>query len=110
MINTIIFLNGIYDLVCGFLFLDIHKLVFKIEYNNDLMKRLLSYWIITYGIIRIAIISNNPIINIMIIISYFIEIFAFFNESYFYNTTDKNKVEWIIILSLIIIIIKVVHF
>ena len=64
MINTIIFLNGIYDLICGFFFLNIHQFVFKEEFRNDIMKRILAYWLITYGIIRIFIIKNRLLIDI----------------------------------------------
>lgn len=115
MINSIIFINGIYDLICGFTILffssnaflkpiaNLHPMIFKEEFRNDLIKRLLAYWIITYGIIRTAVIFKNNCIFIMIIISYFIEILAYSNENYFYKTTDNNKVLWINGLSFLII-------
>ena len=115
MINSIIFINGIYDLICGFTILffssnvylkpiaNLHPMIFKEEFRNDLIKRLLAYWIITYGIIRTAVIFKNNCIFIMIIISYFIEILAYSNENYFYKTTDNNKVLWRNGLSFLII-------
>ena len=117
MINLVIFLNGIYDLFCGFAILffssnpylapiaNLHPKIFKEAYRDDLTRRLLAYWIITYGIIRLAVIFKNNCIFIMIIISYFIEILAYSNENYFYKTTDNNKVLWINGLSFLIIIL-----
>jgi hypothetical protein len=117
MINSIIFINGIYDLICGFTILffssntylkpiaNLHPMIFKEEFRNDLIKRLLAYWIITYGTIRTAVIFKNNCIFIMIIISYFIEILAYSNENYLYKTTDNNKVLWINGLSFLIIIL-----
>lgn len=118
MINLVIFLNGIYDLFCGFAILffssnpylapiaNLHPKIFKEAYRDDLTRRLLAYWIITYGIIRVLIIigDKNKIIIALIIISYIIEILAYLNENYYHKTTYNNKVLWIVALSFIFII------
>lgn len=109
MICTIIFINGIYDILCsiGILFLyktpifselsKIHPKIFtkKEVQEHPIIKRIIAYWLITYGSIRIAIISNNNIIRYLVAISYFIEAFAFTFENMYYNTTYSIKVLWI---------------
>lgn len=62
MIKIIIFINGIYDIICSLsilftnnYFSNIHPKLFKdkdIE-NNVIIRRLLAYWIFTYGILRV---------------------------------------------------------
>lgn len=108
----IFLINGIYDIICGLsilflpnsLFANIHISIFNDEYkNNDLIQRLIAYWIITQGIIRISIIfENSLIIKNLIILSYLIEIYAFSNEYFIYNSTIYYKTLFIIITSLIL--------
>jgi hypothetical protein len=113
MIDKIIFINGIYDIICALsilyfnnnYFSNFHIDIFKDEYKkNNVMNRILAYWILTYGIIRIFAIFNNYYLNILIIISYLIEILGFVNEEFFYKTTITYKVSFISFLSLIIIL------
>lgn len=113
MIDKIIFINGIYDIICALsilyfnnnYFSNFHIDIFKDEYKkNNVMNRILAYWILTYGIIRIFAIFNNYYLNILIIISYLIEIFGFVNEEFFYKTTITYKVSFISFFSLIIIL------
>ena len=117
VIHIIIQLNGLYDIICGLLILlfpyfnhlhyKLYKkhFIFMIEYNNlsshnlsiqvsnNIIKRLLAYWIITYGIIRLLYINNsnlnksNKISNYIVLSTYIIEIIVWFNEYYIYNLT-----------------------
>ena len=59
IIHKIIFINGLYDIVCAFsilipydvpIFSKIHINMFK---NNDLHNPCLAYWIFTYGFMRL---------------------------------------------------------
>jgi hypothetical protein len=115
MITNIIFINGIYDIICGIsilffpksFFANIHISIFNEEYkNNDLIKRLIAYWVITQGVIRFSIIfENSLIINNLIALSYLIEAYSFSNEYFLFNTTNYYKTLFIIILSLILFIL-----
>lgn len=78
----IVFLNGIYDLVCGISLLHklnipiisiIHTDMFIIPITNQ-EKRFLAYWIITYGTMRLS--GHVP----TIIASYLIEAAFIANE------------------------------
>jgi len=87
-IRILVKINGIFDIISGF------GLMFNIPYIGEihisrlkkydkLHKRLLAYWVINYGIIRLM--SNN--LNILEI-SYFLEAMFFVNElkyKKFYN-------------------------
>ena len=104
LLYKIIFINGIYDIICGLSILllpnsyiaNIHPLIFNDEYlNNSLLKRLLAYWIITYGFIRISIIIPSLTIKILIALSYFIEAYAFTYEYILFKTTIYYKTLWI---------------
>jgi len=101
----IIFLNGIYDITCGmsilffpnFFFAKIHKEVFYDKYmNNDLLLRILAYWIITQGFIRL---SND---NYLICISYLLEAFVFTYEYIYFKTVINYKTLWIVFTSLLL--------
>jgi hypothetical protein len=106
LLYKIIFINGIYDIICGLSILllpntyyiaNIHPLVFNKEYsNNPLLKRLLAYWILTYGFIRVSIIFPSIIIKILIALSYFIEAYAFAYEYILFKTTLYYKTLWIV--------------
>ena len=115
MINNLIFINGIYDIICGIsilffpksFFADINISIFNEEYkNNDLIKRLIAYWVITQGVIRISIFfEKSLIIKNIIALSYLIEAYSFSNEYFLFNTTNYYKTLFIILLSLILFIL-----
>jgi hypothetical protein len=109
MISNLIFINGIYDIICGisilffpkFFFAKIHPQVFHKKYiDNDILKRFIAYWIITQGFIRLYI--HQIIINNLIAISYLIEAFVFAYEYIYFKTMIFYKTLWIVITSLIL--------
>jgi hypothetical protein len=131
ILKLFIFVNGIYDLLCavGILFYpntiigNIHPSVFNPDARmrkyaqedcaGQLNKRLLAYWLITYGSIRCFILHENKTIkcfilhenktiNLLIALSYFIEAFAYGYEYIYYKTTIKYKVIWISLSSITI--------
>ena len=89
MINNILIINGLYDIICAFsilhfnnnnIFSSIHLNMFVLEEhkNNFLIKRLLAYWILTYGIIRTIIgFYSNKSFYFIASITYFIEALCF---------------------------------
>ena len=107
MINTIIIINGIYDIICGLNLvynffpplLELHTGLF-ININEDI-KRFLGYIILLFGIIRLS--QNYS----LIISSYIFEIYFFENEN-IYNKYGMNtiKVRIVSIMSLILAFIS----
>lgn len=113
LLYTIIFINGIYDIICGFsilflaesnFFAKIHPSIFKDQYiiQNPLLNRLIAYWLITYGIIRTSIIYPSTVINQLVAISYFVEAYAFAYEHIYFKTTICYKSFWIFCTSSLI--------
>ena len=82
IIQLILFLNGIYDIICSLCILFDLKIKYtfyiQIFLNNDdnRFNRLLAFWIFTYGIIRLYAAFNSQFI-IFASITYFIEAFYF---------------------------------
>lgn len=109
-INFILILNGIYDLFCSFsiLFLSnplsfIHINMFHHSIHSPIINRLLAYWILTYGSIRL--ISGFYPSNITYFISantYFIEAFCYEYELFINNLMFKYKIRFVSISSIII--------
>lgn len=114
LINNILFYNGIYDIICAFsilyynknnIFSNIHINIFKLEEekNNPLVRRLLAYWILTYGMIRLfSSFYNNKDIYIISALTYFIEAFCFEYECLINNNTNSYKIKFISIFSFIL--------
>lgn len=113
IINKILFINGIYDIICAYsilnfnnnnIFSSIHLNIFKFNNikNNSIIKRLLAYWILTYGLIRlIAGYNNIKILYLIGALTYFIEAFCFSYENMIGKTMNNDKVNFVVILSLI---------
>ena len=107
-INSILILNGIYDLFCSFsiLFLSnpfstLHLNMFNSSFHIPIINRLLAYWILTYGSIRL--ISGIYPSNITYFISantYLIEAFCYEYELFINNSMIKNKIRFVSISSL----------
>jgi hypothetical protein len=114
MIKSIIFLNGIYDILCSYSILftnnflsNIHPSLFKEEENknNPIIRRFLAYWILTYGLIRLfsGYYQNSKELLLLAYYSYLIEILAFEYELFISNSLYLYKVKFISIISIIII-------
>jgi len=102
-------INGIYDVICGLsllvtdkYFSRFHLSIFK-EKLDEITKRFLAYWIITYGIIRLFLGIYDEY-SFLITLSYLTEILAFEYELYLSNNLYKYKVRFITFSSLFIII------
>jgi hypothetical protein len=109
-INKLIFLNGIYDILCGFSILKLIdiSLLSKLHLNmfinkfSDQEKRLLAYWIITYGLIRLfGSLNYFILVKFLVSITYIIEAVVMYNECFIHKTIDKNDSIIIIIISII---------
>jgi hypothetical protein len=104
---VIILINGVYDIFCAYsilydsknIFSTLHAHVFKVKnIKDDLHRRLLGYWILTYGLMRLFFKYK-----VLIYISYGIEMFMFFNEGYIHKTAKLFEVNFILLSSIIMV-------
>lgn len=112
MIRRLIFLNGLYDILCSLCILKIiniklignlHLSIVKQSLkNNELYCRLLGYFILLYGLIRLY--GSLYLISI----SYLIESFYYLHELY-KGTVYINKSIFVIITSSIMFVIVIFY-
>ena len=86
IVTTIVRLNGLYDILCGACLLNIiqipvlnrlHADMFHPALaTNDFASRLLGYWIITYGTMRLCHDTHSPLVSL----SYYLEAICLWNE------------------------------
>ena len=85
IIITIVRLNGLYDLLCGACLLKfihipvlnrLHTNMFHPTLTNEFSSRLLGYWIITYGTIRLLCHTQTHLLSI----SYYLEAICLWHE------------------------------
>ena len=107
-LKYIIKINGVYDILCALCILrviyipylnDLHLSMMKDysppptsqdnTHSPQLFERFLSYWVFTYGVVRL---SNSYYI---VSYSYYIEAVFFMNE-YIHNTVHSDKVFFVI--------------
>ena len=103
---NILIINGIYDIICFF------SILFKIKFISRLhlglfknkqeliVERLLAYWILTYGLIRLSTgIYNYKQIGS---ITYLIEAGCFEYELLVNNDLIKSKIRFVSIISILL--------
>jgi hypothetical protein len=103
MINSVVCANGIYDIVCAIAIMffpdtsmgRLHVDVF-VAPMDTITQRMLAYWVLTYGIIRIAAVLHHHLVDRLIITTYLLEAVVFAVEALVYNTTHKGRVAWIV--------------
>jgi hypothetical protein len=95
----VVFVNGVYDVVCFLgimlalpVFGSLHIGVFKPNELSPLAERILAYWILTYGVIRVLVASGDECITGAAALSYFIETFAFECENFTHGSVIRYKV------------------
>lgn len=102
----IIKLNGLYDILCAMTILDLiniptlknlHLSMFLVNCTESQVVRLLSYWIFTYGMIRLHSSESR-----VIYYSYYIEAAAIANEALVKKTMYVEKA-WFVICSSILL-------
>lgn len=113
--DFILVLNGIYDVACAFsiLWLDrfpgfnvlssLHLAMFEKNEHKEhpVIRRLLAYWIVTYGTVRIAAgLHRDAGLDIVGALTYFIEAFCFEHELRFGGTMVRSRVTFVSVLSL----------
>lgn len=108
--------NGVYDLLCAasILFLSdasflgilakLHPNMFVDDRDRDnpVVRRLLAYWLATYGCVRVAACARDRRTDILAIATYFIEACAYANEYIIYRTAAGDKAAFVSLSSLVI--------
>ena len=115
--HIILLINGIYDLscCCGILFFStipgfsqlskLHHNMFlhNQDIENPVVKRLLAYWLMTYGMIRTAAgLRHDVVMNVLSALTYFIEAFCFEYESRVGKTMIQSKVTFVSVFSFLL--------
>jgi hypothetical protein len=116
VLDWVVCANGIYDVVCALsiLFLpntwifrnlaQLHPTIFSAvtDQINPILRRTLAYWLITYGIVRVAVVRCDDVIDYLIASTYFLEAAAFTFEHVVHGTTQRNKVVWVACSSILL--------
>jgi len=117
LISVILLINGVYDIGCclGILFFrdipgfsqlsQLHNTMFSEKENseNPVIRRLLAYWLMTYGMVRIAAgVQPEFVIDIAAAMTYFIEAFCFEFENRVGKTLIPSKVTFVSVFSFIL--------
>jgi len=91
---TIVRLNGLYDLLCGACLLNfiqipflnrLHTGMFNLT-KDDLSSRLLGYWIIMYGTIRLC---HDTQTTLLVSLSYYLEAICLWNEMKYHSQYSR---------------------
>ena len=94
IITTIVRLNGLYDLLCGACWLNViqipllnrlHTNMFHPTLINEFSSRLLGYWVITYGIIRLCYETQAYVV----LLSYYLEAICLWPEIKYHPKTRR---------------------
>lgn len=114
-VHVLVLVNGLYDLVCFLSIMWFHWLpVFSTlhlsvlrddeDRHHPLVRRLLAYWILTYGVIRViagaGVPHGNYTMDCAAALTYFIEVCCFEYELCAEKTVIRSKVTAITLMSL----------
>jgi prolipoprotein diacylglyceryltransferase len=104
--------NGVYDLACAASILWFNNTLSKLHptmfsrrkhYENPVIKRLMAYWLMTYGMVRlIAGFSREKNLYLVAAMTYFIEAFCFEYENRIGHTMVTSKVTFVSTVSVLI--------
>ena len=112
IIRLVLVSNGLYDLACAAAILwshnttlsKLHPKMFskRKHYENPVIKRLMAYWLITYGMVRlVAGFSSNSVLHLVAAMTYFIEAFCFEYENQIGRTMVTSKVTFVSTVSVV---------
>lgn len=112
ILRNIILLNGVYDLICFIGIMWFHRIpgfsrfhldVFRDAEQHPLVRRLLAYWVLTYGVVRVCaglFACRNRLMDVTAALTYMIEIFGFEYELCVEDSVISYKVTAITLMSI----------
>lgn len=115
IVECIVIANGMYDIASAISILvftrmpllnllgRLHTQMFLFE--DALSSRLLAYWILTYGCIRMAIIARNTLTHCLVMASYFIEAAVYLVEDVVHASVHTWKATWVVFSSCLLLAI-----
>jgi hypothetical protein len=118
VITAILFANGLYDIICGCsimwlsesvqpfkLLATLHPTMFidKEHSEHPVIKRLLAYWLLTYGFARLfAGVQQEFYLDVVAAITYFLEALCYEYERWVGKTVVSEKVTFVSLFSSIL--------
>lgn len=135
-VRVILVVNGVYDVVCAACILkerkagisdssalsscfdlvsDLHIKMFRDDDDddneksmakNDIARRMLGYWVLTYGIVRLlaAVFYCEPCAFFIGSITYLVEAFCFWYEHCAYGTLVPSKAIFVCVFSILLFV------
>ena len=107
VVDKILLANGAYDIACACSILwmpgllsDLHASMFQDEahVHNPVIRRLMAYWVLTYGVVRAAAGFQREL-YVVGALTYFIEAFCFQYESRIGGTVVRSKATVVSVVS-----------
>jgi hypothetical protein len=103
MINSVVCANGVYDIVCAIAIMffpdtsigRLHVDVF-VAPMDAITRRILAYWVLTYGVIRMAAVLHHQTVDRVIVTTYLLEAVVFAVETLVFNSTHRCRAAWIV--------------
>jgi hypothetical protein len=120
MFYYVVFLNGVYDILCAISMLFLPKVwIFSVFSRlhpsmfttpiDPITQRILSYWVMTYGAIRISAIMRNDVVDSLVSMTYLFEATVFAFEYIVHGTTHLYKTIWVIISCILLTLIPMLY-
>jgi hypothetical protein len=103
MINSVVCANGVYDIICAIAIMffpdtsmgRLHVDVF-VAPMDAFTQRILAYWVLTYGVIRMAAVLHHQTVDRVIVTTYLMEAAVFAMETLVFDTTHRGRAAWIV--------------
>jgi hypothetical protein len=107
MIQSLVWVNGVYDIVCALSILfmphttlgTLHLSIFTCPVE-PLTRRILAFWLLTYGSIRVAHFKGKT--QYLVTVSYLLEAIFFLSEYSVWHTAQGYKVAFVVSSSMAI--------
>lgn len=112
-VQTLVGVNGLYDITCSLLILmscrnimsSLHIRIFTDDIcavGDLLWHRILAYWILTYGIVRLSsCLCHHPALDVLSAATYVVEALAYLLESTIFQSTIRHGVFLVVSCSLL---------
>jgi hypothetical protein len=116
-LSWILIINGVYDIICGVNILLFHNAIsnwhpsmFRDGLPDPQTRRILAYWILTNGVVRLytGLVGDHHI-QIIAAMTYFTEAGCFSYENFVAGTLVEYKAGFVTITSLILGVILIMN-
>lgn len=101
LLRLAVSLNGAFDIGCAFLALyaphlsiaalHVGMFIQEKDYKHEILRRVMAYWLLSYGMVRLAFWQPGCVHPGLVACTYFLEAFAWWTEEVVYLTTHEEK-------------------